>query len=74
MPDEEKQISYTVNIGDLIIFTDISDDAPSSLQEFNALREKYKDSGGVVTGCEVYIRFEPDGTPWNTNQIEIVRG
>ena len=64
---------FTVSVGDLLIFADIPDTAPESLQEFNTLRDKYKDSGGIITGAEVYIRFKPDGTPWRTNHIEVIK-
>ena len=64
---------YTVNIGDLLIFADISEGAPTDFKGFNALRDKYKNCGGVVTGVEVYINYKPDGTPWETNHVEVIR-
>ena len=64
---------FTVNVGDLLIFADIDDTAPKSQQEFVALRDRYKDLGGIITACEVYIRYKPDGTPWNTNHIEVIK-
>lgn len=71
---DEKSLHFTVNAGDLLIFSDIPDAVPSTLQEFNALRDKYKYNGGIITGQEVYINFRPDGKPWQTNHIEIIKG
>lgn len=71
---DDKTGFYTVNIGDLLIFADIDDPAPVSVQGFNALREKYKNCGGVVTACEAYINYRSDGAPWKTNHIEIIKG
>ena len=65
---------YTANIGDLILFAAVDDPAPASVAEFNALRDKYRNCGGVITACECYINYKPDGTPWRTNHIEIVKG
>ena len=65
---------YTVNVGDLILFGEIEDAAPTDIAGFNALRDKYKNNGGIVTACEAYINFKPDGTPWSTNHIEIIKG
>ncbi len=73
LPDAEKSNAYTVGIGDLLIFADIPDDVPKTIAEFNALRDKYKDCGGVVTGCEVYVQYKPDGSPWKTNHIEVIK-
>lgn len=64
---------YTVNVGDLLIFADIADVAPTDFKGFNALRDKYKNCGGIVTGVEVYINYKPDGTPWKTNHVEVIR-
>ena len=69
----DKANAYTVGIGDLLIFADIPDDVPKTIAEFNALRDKYKDCGGVVTGCEVYVKYKPDGSPWKTNHIEVIK-
>ena len=65
---------YTANVGDLLIFADIPDEVPTTLQEFIALRDKYKDIGGIITGQEIYINYKPNGTPWKTNHIELVKG
>lgn len=73
LTDEEMVESFTVNVNDLLIFADIEDDAPQTITEFNALREKYKDCGGTVTGCEVYIKYKPNGKPWRTNHIEVIK-
>lgn len=72
LADGEKQNYFTANVGDLLIFADIPDAAPGSLHEFHALRDKYKDIGGVISGTEEYISYKPDGTPWATNHIECV--
>ena len=65
---------YTAAVGDLIIFSAIDDAEPKSIAEFNALRDKYKNNGGIITACEAYINYSPDGMPWNTNHIEIIKG
>ena len=74
LADEEKANYFTANVGDLVIFSDVFDDAPTTLQEFNALRDKYKDMGGIVTRQEAYINYKPNGTPWPKNHIELVKG
>ena len=74
LDDEMKDQYFTANVGDLLIFADIPDEAPTTIQEFIALCNKYKDAGGTITSAEVYINFKADGTPWRTNHIELVRG
>ena len=74
LDDELKGQYFTANVGDLLIFVDIPDDAPTTIQEFNQLRDKYRDIGGPITSAEVYINFKADGSPWRTNHIELVRG
>lgn len=74
LSDSEKRGTYTVNVGDLIVFGNVTDKAPESLREFNALCEKYKNNGGVVTSCQAYIMFDAQGRPWSTNHIEAVKG
>ena len=74
LDDELKDQYFTANVGDLLIFADIPDDAPTTIQEFNQLRDKYRDIGGPITSAEVYINFNADGTPWKTNHVELVRG
>ena len=74
LTDIEKTKYYTANTGDLLIFADITDNVPITLQEFNALRDKYKDMGGIITGQEVYANYEPNGTPLKTNNIELIKG
>lgn len=64
---------FTVNIGDLLIFKDISDDVPKSTKEFLDLRNKYKMCGGIVTGQRAYITYDANGNPWDTNYIEVVK-
>lgn len=74
LSDAEKEQFFTVGVGDLIIFGDISDETPASLSEFNNLKKKYADLGGIVTSAEAYINFKPDGTAWKTNHIEVIKG
>ena len=65
---------YTANVGDLIIFADIPDEVPETISEFTALTQKYKDIGGIISGVNVFINYKPDGTPWKTNHIELIKG
>lgn len=74
MADVDKNGYYTANVGDLIIFADIPDETPTTTAEFTALTQKYKDIGGLISGVNVYINYKPDGTPWKTNHIELVKG
>ena len=74
LSDAEVAEHYTANVGDLLIFEDITDEAPTTLKEFTALRDKYKDIGGIITGQEVYVNYKPNGTPWKTNHIECIKG
>ena len=69
----DKQGAYTISVGDLIVFDDVDDVAPSSVAEFNALVNKYKNNGGAVTSSEAFINYN-GSTPWKTNHIEAVRG
>ena len=74
LPDKDKANYFTVNVGDLIVFDDIDDSVPTTLQEFQALVAKYGDNGGTVTGFQEYINYKPNGEPWRTNHIEAVKG
>lgn len=74
LTDMEQEKYFTANVGDLLIFADIEDEVPSTLQEFNTLRDKYKDNGGIITQSEVYIQFTSYGEPWKTNHIEVMKG
>lgn len=74
LSDRDKGNYFTINIGDLIVFADIPDDEPTTLQEFNALVTKYKDNGGTITSVQAYINYTADGVPWRTNHIEAVKG
>lgn len=65
---------YTANVGDLVIFRDIADTTPNTLQEFNALRTKYANEGGILTTVEAFINYHNDKTPWRTNHIELIKG
>lgn len=73
LSDEEKEKLFTVNVGDLLIFADIPDEAPTTLQEFKNLCDKYRDCGGTITGAEAYIKFKNNGMPWKTNHIEVIK-
>lgn len=64
---------YTANAGDLVVFREIDDPAPTTLQEFNALRTKYANEGGILTTVEAFINYHNDRTPWNTNHIELIK-
>ena len=70
----DKDDYFTVNIGDLIVFADITDPVPTTLQEFQTLVTKYKDNGGTVSSAQTYINYNSDGTPWKTNHIEAIKG
>ena len=74
MSDIDKEGFYTANVGDLIIFADIPDISPTTTAEFTALTQKYKDMGGIISGVNVYINYKPNGEPWATNHIELVKG
>ena len=74
LADMDKSEYFTVNPGDLIIFADIPDLEPETTAEFTALSQKYKDIGGIISGVNVYVNYKPDGTPWKTNHIEIIKG
>lgn len=74
LTDDKKVNYYTANVGDLIIFSKIPDETPTSSTEFNALVNKYKDIGGIITGVNVFINHKPDGTAWKTNHIELIKG
>lgn len=65
---------YTANVGDLVVFREIDDPAPTTLKEFNDLRMKYANEGGILTGAEAFINYETNGKPWETNHIELIRG
>ena len=73
LSDEEISRHYTVTAGDLLIFDDIPDSEPANEREFQTLASKYKNMGGLLTGAEVYINYRPNGNPWRTNHITIVR-
>lgn len=70
---EDKTDCYTVNIGDLLIFADVSESVPTSRAEFEQLKAKYKNCGGTVTGCEVYVNYKRNGQPWKSNHIEVIK-
>ena len=65
---------YTANVGDLVIFREIDDPAPTTLKEFNDLRTKYANEGGILTTVEAFINYKNDRTPWRTNHIELIKG
>lgn len=74
LSDAEKANFFTANVGDLLIFADITDETPTTLQEFNALRDKYKDMGGIITSQKAHTRYKPNGAPWPNNHIELIKG
>lgn len=74
MADVDKQGYYTANTGDLLIFADIPDETPTTVAEFTALTQKYKDIGGLISGVNVCINYKPNGEPWKTNHIEVIKG
>lgn len=71
---ESKTGYFTAQNGDLLIFADIGDNVPENSQEFQALINKYKDCGGVITQATAYINFKDDKEPWKTNHIELIKG
>lgn len=73
LADDAKVEFFTAAVGDLLIFAEIDDPVPTSIAEFDALRNKYKDCGGIITGAEAYISYRPNGKPWKTNHIEIIK-
>lgn len=74
LTDEAKDRFYTANNGDLLIFADISEQAPKTAQEFQALINKYTDMGGLITAVNPYINYKANGKPWGINHIELVKG
>lgn len=74
LTDDEKSEFFTANTNDLIIFADIPDETPTTTAEFTALTQKYKDIGGLISGVNVYINHKPNGEPWRTNHIELIKG
>lgn len=74
LADDEKDNYFTANVSDLLIFGDIPDLAPTNEKEFQTLVTKYKNMGGQLTSSEAYINYRPNGTPWKTNHIEIIKG
>lgn len=74
LTEDEKNEFFTVRPKDLIIFAEIDDPVPTSTAEYQALKNKYADCGGEITGVEVYINYHPNGNPWRTNHIEIIKG
>lgn len=76
LSDFEKDDYWTANVGDLVIFEKLSDvePAPETVQEFQALVNKYRENGGQITQAQSYINYRPNGTPWDTNHIEMIKG
>lgn len=65
---------YTANVGDLVIFREIDDPAPTTLKEYNDLKMKYSKESGEASTVEAFINYHNDKTPWRTNHIELIRG
>lgn len=57
---------FTLAKGDLIVFDDISGNAPESIEEYDALIEKYGETAMTVSGYEMFCA---DG--WKTSHIEV---
>lgn len=72
--DDEKDDFFTANVGDLVVFAEIPDVEPTTVQEFQTLVTKYKDNGGTITQAQSYINYHAGGTPWATNHIEMIKG
>ena len=64
---------FTLGKGDFIIFDDVDDAVPKNGDEYDALIDKYSDNGMTVSDFEIYINHKPDGTPWKTNHIEVIK-
>lgn len=73
LSDNVKQDYFTAAGGDLVIFSNINDPVPTDGEEYDALIEKYAKMGGTVSDVEEYINYKPDGAPWRTNHIEIIK-
>lgn len=74
LTEYDKDRYWTANVGDLIIFADVDDVAPTTTQEFVALRTKYQNNGGTISSAQDYINYKPNGKAWKTNHIEMVKG
>lgn len=48
LKESDQELYFTANIGDLLIFADITEPVPVTLQEFQALRDKYKTTGALL--------------------------
>lgn len=64
---------FTIAKGDLIIFSDIPEDAPSDGDSFDLLVDKYSGNCMTVSDFELYINYRSDGKPWKTNHIEVIK-
>lgn len=73
LTDVEKAEYFTVAKGDLIIFGEVDDPAPADGDGYDALIEKYSLNGGTVNDVQVFVNYKADGTPWQTNHIEIIK-
>lgn len=72
--DDEKDNYFTANVGDLVVFAEIPDVVPTTVQEFQELVTKYRENGGTITQAQSYINYRADNTPWATNHIEMIKG
>ena len=63
---------YMLNKGDLIVFSEVNDPAPSTPDEFDELIDKYDDgySAMVVSNVSHNILFDNSNKPWGINHIE----
>lgn len=71
--DDEKDDYFTANVSDLIVFAEIPDIVPTTVSEFQALVNKYRENGGQITQAQSYINYHADGTAWATNHIEMIK-
>ena len=60
-------------MGDLVIFREIDDPAPTTLKEYNDIKLKYSKESGEAATVEAFINYHNDGTPWRTNHIELIK-
>lgn len=73
LENEQMKNYFTIAPGDLIVFDDVSDDAPNDIKSFKLLCDKYKDCGGIVSSAEAFIHYDRYANPWKTNHIKAVR-
>lgn len=65
-PRDKRADFFTLGKGDLIVFDIIPDEVPKSVEEYDALIEKYGTNMMTVSGYEVF-----NVKDWRTNHIEV---